>query len=170
MVKLKYELMPKARHLYVHEALPMKIISARLNVSERTVQHWKADSRKDGDDWDKARGSVRMTQESVGTYAQQNIGEYMAFYHRIMGDIRDNETLTPMEKVAAMASLGDNYLKNLKAYELASRMDAFTRLQVANKVLNKLATFVVNNNPSLAPGLLSLLEPFGRELAKDFDT
>jgi hypothetical protein len=135
-----------------------------MGAGERTVSRWKADAAAKGDDWDKARVAGRMTKESIETATQSYLEQFLTYQRDALAEMKANTELTTLEKVAAITSLTDAYVKGVRACALTA--PALNQLGVAIEVLQRLAAFIQERHPEVAPNLLAILEPFGQELAK----
>jgi hypothetical protein len=166
----------EARRLYVGQALSLAQVAARMGAGERTVARWKADALAAGDAWDRARTARRMggsqdrrwgaSHESVDATTQDYLGEFLDYQREALADMRADASLTAQEKVAAVTSLTDAYVKAVRACALTA--PALGQLAVAVDVLRRMTDYVQERCPDLAPALLDVLEPFAVELERAY--
>jgi len=166
MVVKKVVSRKEARKLYVQDALPLSVICARLNVTERTVSRWKTADAANGDDWDKARIAKSVSKERIEKTTQESLEAFLVYHSEVLEELKTKTDIHVLEKVAAITSLADAYTKHLRACSITA--PTLNQLAIAGDVIQKLAAFVAEKHPEAAPLLLSVLEPFGAELAKTY--
>ena len=96
----KLDKLKQAEHLYVYENQPLDFISAKLDLSRRTLFYWKKEY-----EWDKKRFEKGREQELFNR-------ELMNFAKKIMDKISndiDNNQQTPQAEMYSLM----NILKNL---------------------------------------------------------
>jgi uncharacterized protein YjcR len=156
----------KAKKHYVQDVLPLSAIAKRLSLSVRTLAKWKADDARDGLSWDKERLAMRVSKKSVEATAQECMAIFLEYHRQVIEEVKANDALSTMEKVAAATALADSFNKNVRA--CASAAPSVNKLAIAIDFLQLLVTFVSEKHPDAAPTLLAVLEPFGAELAKTY--
>ena len=96
----KLDKLSQAEHLYVYENQPLDVISAKLDLSRRTLFYWKKEY-----EWDKKRFEKGREQELFNR-------ELLNFAQKIMDKISkdiDNNQQTPQAEMYSLM----NILKNL---------------------------------------------------------
>jgi hypothetical protein len=154
----------QAREMYVREALPPSVIAARLGVTERTILRWKSEDGSAGSDWNKSRVALKLTKENIEATTQVYLEEFLSFHKQVLDEVKANLELTIQEKVAAITSLTDAFNKSVRACALTAPQ--LNQLAIASDVIQRLAAFITERHPDAATNLLTVLEPFGQELAK----
>lgn len=155
-----------ARDLYARDGLALGSIAARLGVSERTVSRWKAEDAARGAEWDKARATAALGRESIEATTQGLLLEFLTLHRRTLDEVNASADMTTAERVAAISSLTDAYVKQMKACGMSA--PHINRLAVATDVIGSLTRFVAEKRPAAGPALLEVLEAFGPELAKEY--
>ena len=157
----------KARMLYVADCLPLAIVAAKLGVTERTAQRWKAVAAKGGDDWDKARTAGRLGRESIKGAAQESLAAFLEYHKEALESLKSNTELDIQARVSAITNLADAYTKHLRAAAITA--PSLNALAIASDVLSRLTAFVKANHAEAAPVLAAVLEAFGPELVKAYE-
>ena len=96
----KLDKLEHAEHLYVYEKQPLDVISAKLDLSRRTLFYWKKEYK-----WDKKRFDIEHTKYRFGE-------ELLDFARKIMNKISadiDNNQKTPPPEIYSLI----NILKNI---------------------------------------------------------
>lgn len=156
------EIRDAARAAYVFEGLDIAGIERRLRLPQRTVKRWKTLACRRGDDWDAARGAMRMTRKSDEIIAAAVLEDFVLLFQSTMKDLKADTEIKTMQKVEILARLSDAYNKTVAAMRRAAPQ--LSKLAVAMEVLELLAEFVRAKAPEGAAALLAVLEPFGQEL------
>lgn len=153
------------RRSYVNERLPLEVAADKHDVSYNTARNWKRAAKATGDDWDRARTASRMAAGGLGDLTTQTLEDFAILFQSTMEDIKAGE-YSALDKAEALSRLADAYTKTVKA---AGGSDTrIARLAVALEVLEKFAAFIRAHHPQHATALLSVLEPFGVELAQAY--
>ena len=96
----KLDKLEHAEHLYVYEKQPLDVISAKLDLSRRTLFYWKKEYK-----WDKKRFDIEHTKYRFGE-------ELLDFARKIMNKISadiDKNQKTPPPEIYSLI----NILKNI---------------------------------------------------------
>lgn len=154
----------KARTLYVHERKPLTLIALDIDVPERTIRRWKAESQERGDNWDEARAAASIAGDGLEGFMTEVIENFAAMYRATLEDLKAKTDIPVDERVKMFASLADSFNKTVSAAgRIAPRI---SELGVAMNVLNRLADYIARYHPDAAPALLEVLEPFGEHLSE----
>ena len=96
----KLDKLKQAEHLYVYENQPLDFISAKLDLSRRTLFYWKKEY-----EWDKKRFEKGREQE---LFNRELLNFAQKIMYKISNDI-DNNKQTPQAEMYSLM----NILKNL---------------------------------------------------------
>ncbi len=134
-----------------------------VGVPFPTAQRWKADARKSGDDWDKARSAQLLAGGAVDDVVRQTLTMMIRNVQATMQQIEDDIEMVPNEKVKLLATSSDAFSKNIAALRrFAPETDV---LAVRLETLKKMAGFVRKEFPQHVAAFGEILKPFGEELA-----
>jgi hypothetical protein len=154
----------EARRRYVFERQALPTIAITLDVSEASLRRWKRDAGARGDDWDIARSANTIAGEGLDRLITEVVQDYVTVHQATIDDLRSDPNLTAGEKAKILAALADSFNKTVNA---AGRVSPkISELGVAMDVLKRLADFTTRHYPTIAPGLLEVLEPFGAHLSE----
>lgn len=146
--------------------LDLEFAADKAQVPFATARRWKADARKDGDDWDKFRNASLIV---AGGEIEQAMGRVLAatLYHaEATLEHLGSAELDPMEATRAIASLMDSINKG---HAVGKRLMPQTdRLAVAMDVLKRFGEFIARSKPALAGEFVEQIEAFGEEIAKAY--
>lgn len=156
----------KARNLYVHQRANLVTIAVTLDVPQGTLSRWKNDAKGRGDDWDIARSANLLGDAGFEKVVSEAVESFTVMFQATMQQVQDEEDISALDKTKLMSSLADSFSKMTKAAGRAS--PELSRLAIASEVVQKLANFVRREFPHLAEDFLTVLEPFGLEIAKEF--
>ena len=149
----------EARSLYVFKSMSIPRIAVALNIPHRTISRWKSDAKSNGDCWKSARTNALMAGGGTGNL-DILLSEFITFFNATMEEVKADGEMSPLDKVGAIASLGDAYTKVIKS---AGKTDpAKTQLAIALDVIKKLMTYLETSGDTDAiTALVPHLEPFG---------
>jgi hypothetical protein len=153
------------RAAYVHQALPIEQAARQCGVPEATARNWKAKARRGGDDWDRARAASYMSGQGSDTVMMSVLQSILILTQSTLADL-ETAQIDPLERVEAISRLTDAYHKTSAAISRGS--PKLSRLAMAMEILEKLVEFVRTQHPQHAAALLTVLEPFGAELARAY--
>lgn len=154
--------------MYVQNRCAMPTISAALDVSEGTLRRWKADAKKSGDCWDIARAAATMKGEGREAMVSAVIEDFTIMFQVTIEQVQDHPDIEPAEKTKLMASLADSFNKMILAAGRAA--PKLSELAIASDVLKRMAEFVLQDFPQHGDAFQEILEPFGVEILRAYQT
>ncbi len=158
----------KARNMYVQTRCAIPTISAALDVPEGTLRKWKGDAKQSGDDWDIARAAATMKGEGLETMVSAVIEDFTVMFQVTMEQVKEDPNIKPDSKVKLMASLSDSFNKMvLAAGRSAPKLN---EMAIAMDVVKRLAEFIAGEFPQHGTAFQEILEPFGTEIVKVYQT
>lgn len=152
------------RRKYVYERKSMQQACAELDISHRSGQNWKAKAMREGDNWDHQRDAWLLAGEGQEFMARKILQDYLLQHEAVLKAIRDDDTLTAMQKVTCLTGLADAFAKTMNAVSRTS--PKVHRLAIASEVVQLLGRFIEEQFPQHGPALLEFLEPFTQKVAK----
>lgn len=156
----------QVRDLYIQKRATIPTISVMLDVPQGTLARWKADAKKDGDDWDMARAAAVMADDGFDAVVSAAVESFTIMFQTTMEQIQDAGDIEPATKVKLMASLSDAFNKMINAAGRAS--PSLSKLAIASEVLAKMADFIHEDFAEHAEAFVEILEPFGLLIAKEY--
>lgn len=158
----------KARNMYVQTRCEILTISAALDVPEGTLRRWKAAAKESGDDWDIARAASTMKGEGLESMVSAVIEDFTVMFQVTMEQVKDDSQIEPGAKVKLMASLSDSFNKMiLAAGRTAPKLN---EMAVAMDVIQRLAEFIRVEFKQHNTAFEEILEPFGAEVVKVYQS
>lgn len=155
----------KVRSAYIYDCLELTNAAVIAGVPLPTAQRWKADAKKSGDDWDKARTAQMLAGGAVDDVVRQTLTMMIRNVQATMVQVEDNGDIAPGEKVRLLATCADAFAKNVAALRrFAPETDV---LAVRLETVKKLAGFVRTQYPQHAVAFAEILTPFGEALANE---
>jgi hypothetical protein len=154
------------RAAFVFDQLDLTAAALLAKVPEATARRWKSAAKKEGDDWDKARGAQFLAGGGLESVARQTVAAFAQQVQSTTLALQQNQDLPPDEKARLMASLADAFTKVMAGSRRL--MPETDRLAVAMDVLKRFGEFVAKQKPTLAGEFVNLIEPFGAELARAY--
>ncbi|THF60919.1 DUF1804 family protein [Pseudothauera rhizosphaerae] len=154
------------RAAYVFDQLGLEIAAVKHDVPVATARRWKAEARRAGDDWDKARSAQMIAGGGIEDVVRQTLAVMVQQTQAAAEAIQGAENMEPLAKVQAIASLADSHTK--MAAVLKRLMPETDRLAVALDVIRRLLEFTKARYPGNAAGLAEMLEAFGEEVVKAY--
>ena len=101
-----------AKNLYIL-GNSLESVAAHLGVSKRTVQSYKAQALKQGDNWDKQRVNSMLSKGNQKVYKT-----FLDFMNQFLKEIKEDTKLSTEVKVEKISQLGDAFSKMKKiAYQ-----------------------------------------------------
>lgn len=156
-----------ARQLFIYDRKSADMIARQLKVQRSTFMRWKAASKADGDDWDKARVANALAGEGAMAVAVQFLEDFLFLLQNTMEEVKRGEgQMTPMQRVDSLTRLADAYTKATLAVQRS--MPKVNELTIATDVLQLLSRFIAEKHGRHAKAFAEVLEPFGEVLAKRF--
>ncbi|BFN00336.1 DUF1804 family protein [Moraxella osloensis] len=153
------------RKMYVFDGISLTTCAVMAEISYSTVQRWKNDAKKAGDDWDAVRAAHTLAGGDLEDISRQIMTEFVIAYKAQMEKLNFDETLTAKQRVEMLASLADSYVKTVAANK--KTMPQTSKLAVAFEVLDKFKDYVMQNAPEIAPKFAEMLVPFGEQMEKE---
>ena len=153
----------RVRAAYVYKRLSLEVAAAVNGVSFASAQNWKARAKRSGDDWDLQRASNGLTFNCQDETNVSLLNDFITLFQSTQEVLRDDETLQPLEKVQAIASLADSFSKTMKQFQRLLPEAHFA--VVAESVVNLLAQFIHEHYPQHLEAFCEILEPFAGKLA-----
>lgn len=156
------------RAAYVYRKLPLAqcVKGIKPRVSPDTARRWKAEARKAGDDWDRARAASHLAGQGAEAVTQAVLEDFVTLFQSTLKDLREDDKMPAMGKAEAISRLSDAYHKTMAAITRGN--GKLSRLAVAMETVEKLAAFVQARFPKHGPAFVEILEPFGEELTKAY--
>lgn len=154
------------RGAYVFDQVSMELAAPMHGVPVATARRWKAESKKAGDDWDKARSAQMIAGGGIEDVVRQTLAVVVQQVQATVELIQNAPDMPPAEKVQALASLADAYNKLMAASKRL--MPETDKLAVAMDVIKRLDTFVRESYPQHVSAFAELLAPFGQDLARAY--
>lgn len=154
------------RAAYVFDQLGLEVAAVKEGVPVATARRWKAEAKKAGDDWDKARSAQMIAGGGIEDVVRQTLAVMVQQTQATAEAIQIAENMEPLAKVQALASLADSHTK--MAAVLKRMMPETDRLAVALDVIKRLLEFTRARYPGNAAGLAGMLEAFGEEVARAY--
>lgn len=151
---------------YVFDQLGLEVAAVKEGVPVATARRWKAEAKKAGDDWDKARSAQLIAGGGIEDVVRQTLAVMVQQTQATAEAIQVAENMEPIAKVQALASLADSHTK--MAAVLKRMMPETDRLAVALEVIKRLLEFTKANYPGNAAALAEMLEAFGDEIARAY--
>jgi transposase-like protein len=156
----------QARKAYVHERQTLPMVALTLHISESTLRRWKQDSRKSGDNWDRARTANLIAGEGVEAMGAQVLEEFVIQHQAAIAALKADEDMPAILRAKTLASLADSFIKTVNASKKAH--PKISELAVAMQVLTDFSEFINVEFPQHAEMFLQVLEPFGERLAEKY--
>jgi len=154
----------EARRKYIYDRQALPTVALALGVSEPTLRRWKREAAAEGDDWDQVRAATAVSGGGLDQLIVEVVQKYVALHQATIDDLVANPDLPVAEKAKILASLADAFTKTVNS---AGRVSPkISELGVAMDVLKLFGDYIAREHPSLAPGLLEVLEPFGAHLSE----
>ncbi|MDB5802279.1 MAG: hypothetical protein JWL63_3218 [Rhodocyclales bacterium] len=154
------------RAAYIFNQLSLEVAAIKVGVPVATARRWKSEAKEAGDDWDRARSAQMIAGGGMEDIVRQTLAVVVQQVQATVDAIQSNETMSPQDKVKALASLADAYNKLMA---VSRRMMPETdKLAVAMDVMKRLLEFTRTRHPKHASAMVELLEPFGDELTKAY--
>ena len=152
----------KVRAAYVFKRLTLEVAAAVNGVSFSTAQNWKARAKKRGDDWDAHRAYTGLSATGQDETNVRLLNDFITLFQSTQELLRNDESLQPLDKVQAIASLSDSFAKVMKQFQRLLP-EAHVAV-VAESVINLLAQFIHEQFPQHLEAFCDILEPFARRL------
>jgi len=153
------------RRSYVYDRLPLETAAARHGVGYNSARRWKRSAQGSGDDWDRARAASRMASGGLGEVTNQVLEDFAHLFQSTMEEIKQGEH-DGIAKAEALSRLSDAYTKTMAA--AAKGSPEIARLAVALDVIERFSKYVRDHYPEHAEALITVLEPFGEEIAEAY--
>lgn len=154
------------RAAFVFDQLGLEVAALKHEVPIATARRWKAEAKKAGDDWDKARGAQMIAGGGIEDVVRQTLAVMVQQTQATAEAIQSADNMEPLAKVQALASLADSHTK--MASVLKRMMPETDKLAVALDVIKRLLEFTKSRYPGNAAGLAEMLEAFGEELGRAY--
>ncbi len=154
------------RRGYIQDRLPLSEAARQAGVPPATARNWKRRALISGDNWDRAREAARIASAGLGSLTERVLRDFATLFTATMSSLKVSPS-DPVETAKAMATLADAYAKTVRAAGAAD--PRLARLSIAMEILDRLGQYIQRNHPHLVPGLIEVLEPFGAELAGEWN-
>lgn len=118
-----------------------------------------------GDDWDKVKSAHSLAGGELEAVARQILTDFVIQFKATMELVKADE-LDAKTRVELLTSLSDSYNKAISANR--KLMPETSKLAVALSVIERLAEFIKDNKPEMLESYLSMLEPFGQLIEREF--
>lgn len=154
------------RAAYVFDQLALETAAASKGIPEGTARRWKADAKRAGDDWEKARSAQMIAGGGIEDVVRQTLAVMVQQTQAAAEAIQGANAMEPLAKVQAIASLADSHTK--MAAVLKRLMPETDKLAVAMGVVRLLLDYVRKHHPQHGAAIAAVLEPFGEEVVKAY--
>lgn len=155
----------KVRSAYIYDCLELTSAAVVVGVPLPTAQRWKADAKRNGDDWDKARAAQLLAGGAVDDVVRQLLNMMLRNVQSTMIQIEDNCDMPPEEKIKLLSTASDAFSKNAAVLRrFAPETDV---LAVKLTTVKELAAFVKKQFPQHIAAFSEILKPFGEALANE---
>ncbi|SOE00655.1 DUF1804 family protein [Caenispirillum bisanense] len=154
------------RRSYIADRLGLEAAAERHGVSLPTARRWKSQAAAAGDDWDKIRAASAISHSGANNIAQLVLTDYLTLHQAALDGLNAATDVSPLDRVKAMALLGDSFTKITNAVSRAAPDVA--RHAVAIEVLHFLVDFLRANYPALATAFADVVEPFAAALSEKY--
>lgn len=153
----------KVKAAYVFEQHGLEVAALKAEVPIATARRWKAEAKKAGDDWDKARSAQLIAGGGIEDVVRQTLAVVVQQVQATVESIQAAPDMDPAAKVQMLASLADAYHKLMSASKrLMPETDA---MAVRLDTVKRLGEFIRARHPRHAAAFSEILEPFAAELA-----
>ncbi len=146
------------------EGMALKQASVQVSVSYQTAQNWKRKAQAEGDNWEQARASYRLSAAGVDDVNLVIIEDFTRLYQSTVKHVND---LEPLDRVKAVASLADAYSKFVGA--TAKSSPKFAKIGVALDVLKMVMLAIKKDKPALFDEFSELLEKIGVNIQDKYE-
>lgn len=154
------------RAAYVFDQLGLEVAAVKEGVPVATARRWKSESRKAGDDWDKARSAQMIAGGGIEDVVRQTLAVVVQQVQATVEAIQADEEMGAPAKVQLLASLADAYNKLMAVSKRL--MPETDQLAVAMGVIKLLLDYVRKHQPAHAAAVAAVLEGFGDEVVKHY--
>jgi len=151
------------RAAYVFDQVALGVAGAKHDVPEATAKRWLREARAAGDDWEKARGAQMIAGGGIEEVMRQSLAVMMQQTQSTLEWLQNDAEIEPLERVKAIASLGDSLNKMVAA--MRRMMPETDALAVRLDVVKRLGEFVRAKHPRHVGAFAEILELFAAELA-----
>lgn len=151
---------------FVFDQLGLEIAALKNEIPVATARRWKAEAKKAGDDWDKARGAQLIAGGGIEDVVRQTMAAMVQQVQATMESIQSAADMDPATKVQMLASLADAYHKLMAVTKRL--MPETDKLAVAMDVLKRFGDHIAKRKPSLAGEFVEQLASFGDEIARAY--
>jgi hypothetical protein len=152
------------RAAYVFDRLGIELAAKKCKVGLSTAARWKREAAANGDDWEKARGAVAMSEQNFGDLARGLLNDYLLAHQTVMADLRQDQEMTARDRVEAIAALSDAFNKTMASFRRVA--PEISKHAVAIDVLQALTDFIKSEHPQHLDAFARILEPFGARLSR----
>lgn len=157
MKKYNLELHNDLKKLYIYQGKSLIESAAQLGISVVTARNWKKKAKiEHNDDWDKLRNIARM---GTGEFSAQLLEDFALFSQGVRDKLQTDATLSPLERVQAMASIADSFAKMARGIDRVN--PKISELSIVNKILKLQEQFIIENYPHHLQPFTEIIEPFG---------
>lgn len=156
----------QARTLYIYQRLSLEVLSEKMGIAKSTLNNWKRQAFRDGDDWDQVRTTAELTDAGF-KYTIANVMEsYLRQNKQALADLEADKTLKAADRAKIMSSLAFS-LREMRQ-SVSQLNPEMNKLALAMEVIHRLATFVRDQFPQHTEAMLEILEPFGEAMSKRY--
>jgi len=156
----------QVRNAYIEQRLSMDILAAMFGVSARSIQRWKEESKKQGDDWDKAQSAALLAGDDLEQTTYEALAALVCQIKGTIEAIDADPEANAIIKAQALASLIDALHKATHASRRL--MPQANKLAVARETMRQFAQFAQLNHPEKSADLVEVIEAFGSHLPRVF--
>lgn len=157
------EIKSEVRRLYL-EGMNLKQAASRHNVNYQTAQNWKRKAAAEGDNWDHAKASYRLSASGLDEVNAFIIEDFTLLYQSTVKEVAE---MKPLERVQAVTMLADAYTKFVGA--TAKGTPKFAKIGVAMDVLKMVLMHIKEQKPHLFDEFSELLEPIGVQVQAKYE-
>ncbi len=148
------------------QGMPLAQAAEQMGVSEATARKWRGADLGGSSDWDKLKSAHQLAAGLHGNQVQEILGRFLVVHSRAIEELENPDVAADL-RVQRLASLTDSLAKTMSA--LGRAAPELSRLGIAMDVLRALAEFIKAHHPKLMASFMEILEPFGTQLAKEYE-
>lgn len=156
----------KVRKSYISDRLSLDSVASIHDIPYQTVQRWKKQAKKHGDDWDKIRAAQTLAGGEMEDTARELLTDLIIIFKNTADSVKSDD-IGSVTKVKLLASLADSYNKAMSANR--KLMPVADKLAIAMTVMEMLGKYIQDTKPEAMPIFVEILVPFGEVLSKEFE-
>lgn len=154
------------RRKYVFDNQPLELAATFVGIPLATARSWKYAAKEQGDDWDKVRSANLLAGGGLESIGHMILAGFLVQYQSTFDSLQNDETVKPMDRTRALASLADSYAKmvNTNKKVLPETQAAAVALQVVQLLLKHIA----DQYPDKLADFALILQTFESVVEREF--